>query len=44
LFPGGHQRPGRALPATGGARSRRVTLSALTNSTVVAIAVLWLVL
>ena len=44
LFLGGHQRPGLALPAAGGARSRRVTASALTNGTVVGIAVLWLVL
>jgi hypothetical protein len=43
LFLGGHQRPGLVLPAAGEARSRRVTVSALTNSTVVGNAVLWVV-
>jgi hypothetical protein len=44
LFLGGHHRPGFALPAAGGARSRRVTVSAMTNRTVVGITVLWVVL
>jgi hypothetical protein len=44
LFLGGHQLPGFALPAPGGERSRRVTVSALTNGTAVGIAFLWMVL
>jgi hypothetical protein len=44
LFLGAHLRPGTALPTAGGERSKSVTVSALTNSTVAGIAVLWVVL